>query len=267
MERTYWYKQEPDRALFPDIEWGRPETRQHAGKLLVIGGNVYGFTEVSEAYNRALASGAGACRALMPDAIQKTVGSLFDSVEFCPSTPSGSFAKKSLGTWLDQSAWADGILLAGGFGRNSETNVLIETYLQKYAGPVTLVKDSLAPVLITPETVLNRPETTLVMTLADLQKIYAQTAQTTAITSDMDLLRLIDALHEFSRDIKAFVLTSHRQNLIVAAYGLVSTTRLPSAAPRWRIAAAASAAVWWLQNPSAGFEALTTAQRDTLKRL
>src|SRR5262245_34884782 len=124
MEREYWRKQQPGKLLFPELEWSRPENKAQAGKLLIVGGNQHGFAAPAEAYAVATKTGIGTARVLLPDALQKTVGRILDNGEFAPSTPSGSFSQKALGELLSYSSWADAALLAGDFGRNSETAIL-----------------------------------------------------------------------------------------------------------------------------------------------
>src|SRR5690348_6592497 len=121
MNAAKWYKQTLDKPLFPKLAWSRPETKQTAGKLLIIGGNLHGFAAPAEAFTHAKAAGIGTTKVLLPNALQKTVGTMLETGEYAPSTPSGSFSKAALDTWLDFSTWADGILLAGDIGRNSET--------------------------------------------------------------------------------------------------------------------------------------------------
>ena len=43
MNHDYWHKQTSSKPLFPELIWSRPENRQLAGKLLIIGGNLHGF--------------------------------------------------------------------------------------------------------------------------------------------------------------------------------------------------------------------------------
>src|SRR5882757_7834828 len=120
MEQTYWHKQAIDKPLFPELLWSRPENKSFAGKLLIIGGNAHGFAAPAEAYVAAEKAGIGTTRILLPDSLQKTVGKLFAPAEFATSNPSGGFAQTSLAEALALSDWADGILVAGDTGRNSE---------------------------------------------------------------------------------------------------------------------------------------------------
>jgi hypothetical protein len=82
-------------------------------------------------------------RVLLPSATKKLVSQVFPEAEFAPSTPSGSFAREALGQLLDSADWADGVLLAGDFGRNSETAILLESFAQKYKGQLTVAQDGI----------------------------------------------------------------------------------------------------------------------------
>jgi NAD(P)H-hydrate repair Nnr-like enzyme with NAD(P)H-hydrate dehydratase domain len=96
MENTNWFKQTPDKPLFADLLWSKPENRLHAGKLLIIGGNKHLVAAPGVAYSAAQKAGIGACRVILPDSTKRMVGKVFPEAEFAPSTPSGSFARESL---------------------------------------------------------------------------------------------------------------------------------------------------------------------------
>lgn len=256
MDRTYWQKQTPERPLFPDLLWSRPENKRQAGKLLIIGGNAHGFAAPAEAYAAAEKSGVGTARVLLPDSLQKTVGQAFAAGEFAPSTPSGSFSRRALAELLELAGWADGVLLAGDFGHNSETAVLLEKFIQDYAGRLVLSQDAVDYFTSVSEPVLKRPQTLLATDFTQLQKLAKNSASPQAFTSDMGLLRLVEAMHGFTTHNAAHITMDHQENLIVSVDGQVSTTK---AKPASIIAVAAGAAVWWLQNPGKPFEALTAS--------
>lgn len=260
MQLEYWHKQEPGRLLFPELEWSRPENRQFAGKLLIVGGNLYGFAAPAEGYSLAVKEGIGTARVLLPSAIQKVVGPFIENGEFAPSTPSGSFSQRALTELLDWCRWADGVLYAGDLGRNSETAILIESFLRKCELPAVLTKDAVDYVISSPLSALERPNTTLVLSFSQLQRLGIASKFASPVTFSMDLLRLVDWLHDFTAHFAPNIIVRHLNILFVAVNGEVSTTKLPDDAPRvWRLNAAARAAVWWIQNPSKTFEALTTA--------
>jgi hypothetical protein len=196
----------------------------------------------------------------LPDSTKATVGALLENVEFAPSTPSGSFSQHALAELTDHANWADGVLVAGDLGRNSETAILLEKFLDKFTGRVTLTKDAAGYVIASPKSALERPNTLLVLTIADMQKLFIKLSQNTAITYDMGLVKLVEALHDFTVSTKLSVVVKHAGQLIVAVNGQVSTTPTESNNEEaWRVKVAAHAAVWWLQNPSKPFEAITTS--------
>ena len=258
----YWYRQTAAEPLFPDLQWSRPENRQFAGKLLIVGGNVHGFAAAAEAYGVAEQAGIGTTRVLLPDVLRKTVGRIFPAAEYAPSTPSGSFGQRALGELLPLGAWADGVLLAGDLGRNSETAILLERFVTTYSGQVTMTRDAADYFTSSPRLILERPGTLLVISFAQLQKLALEAKYPTAFTFDMDLLRLIDQLHDFSLLYPLALIVRHLDNLIVAVGGEVSTTKVPTEQLVWRLRTAARASVWWLQQPTKGFAALSTAVID-----
>jgi hypothetical protein len=255
----YWVKQTAGQPLYPELLWSRPENKARAGKLLIAGGNAHGFAAAGTAYGEAGKAGIGTARVLLPDSLQKTVGRVFEAGEFAPSTPSGSFGRRALAELLEMGAWADAVLLAGDFGRNSETAILLEQFLTKYSGQLVLTKDAVDYFTKAPLPLLTRPDTLLVISFAQMQKIASNSQFIPAFTFDMDFLQLIDTLHVFTRQHQPAVIVKHLQTIFVAANGQVSTTKLPEDIDIWRVKVAAHAAVWWLQNPSKTFEALTTA--------
>lgn len=260
--QEYWHKQIAGEPLYPDLLWSRPENRAHAGKLFIAGGNAHGFAAPAEAYQAAVKAGVGTGRVLLPDKLQKTVGRVFEAGEFAPSTLSGSFARKSLAEMLDGAMWADGTLLAGDFGRNSETAVMLEQFTQKYTGQLSITQDAADYFIKSPGKLLDRQNTVMVISFAQLQKIAASAAFTTAFTYEMDLLRLVEALHEFTLRFNLEIVTKRGENIFVASGGDVSTTKLDNEIKVWRVRAASFISVWRFQNSGKSFEAMTTAISD-----
>lgn len=255
----YWVKQTKDQPLFPDLLWSRPENKAHAGKLLIVGGNLHGFSAPASAYQASLKAGIGSVRVLLPDSLRKTVGKVLDVGEYAPSTPSGSFSQKALAELLEHSAWADGVLLAGDFGRNSETALLIEKLMQKYSGQLTIVQDSLELISISPAGFPARQNTCVVATIAQLQRILTSCKWPQAITMDMPLGQLVNVLRDFTIEYPLTVVTKQNEMILVACAGQISSTKTDTGLDSWRIATAASASVWWLQNPEKPFESITSS--------
>lgn len=259
---TYWHKQQ-DKPLFPDLLWSRPENRAHAGKLLIIGGHAYNLNAPAAAYTAALAEGAGAIRTILPDKVKAQLKALHRDnldMEFAPSTPSGSFAAQSLTDMIDASLWADGVLLAGDLGKNSETAVTLEKFVSKTALPLVLTKDAADYFTESPDSLVQRGNLCLVVSIAQLQKLATSLKFRTPITYDMNLATFVEALHDLTETFGIHIIVKHHDTLFVAAKGKISTTGHPAAIDiPWRVTTAAACAVWWMQNPNKPFEALTTA--------
>ncbi len=263
MERDYWLRQEPGKPLYGELAWSRPENRQQAGKLLIVGGNLYGFAAAAEGYSQAVKAGVGTARVLLPNAIQKLVGSVIAHGEFAPSTPSGSFSQKALDELLFQSSWADATLFAGDLGRNSETAILLEKFLQKSSQPAVFTKDAVDYITAAPKTALIRPDTLLVLSLSQLQRLAVAARHPKAVTFSMDLLHLVEWLHDFTTAHALFIVVKHHQTILTAVEGRVSTTQLHTDQPIWQVQTAAQTAVWWVQNPGKPFEGITAALAQT----
>jgi len=255
--QDYWLKQ-TNKPLFPELEWSRPENKLQAGKLLIIGGNAAGFALPAESYTAATKAGVGSVRVLLPESLRRSMGKLFPEAEFAPSTPSGSFANQALAELLGASIWADGVLLPGDISRNSETTVLFESFLEKYQGQVTLTKDTTDIFCDQPIALLHRSDTLLVLAMGQLRRLGSAARFPRAFTSDMGLVQLVEALHEFMKRFPLYIITRHQDHYVVAVNGRVSTTSLKDEQPVWRTTIAGKASVWWLQNPTKPFEALTT---------
>ena len=95
MDMKFWQKQEPGKPLFPDVEWNKPERRDQAGKLGIIGGNKLGFLAVAESYQEALKAGVGEARVLLPDALKKNVPAEYDRRVIRANKPIGQSGKRS----------------------------------------------------------------------------------------------------------------------------------------------------------------------------
>lgn len=256
MDHTYWLKQENE-PLFPEILWSRPETKHGAGKLAIIGGNSHGFGAPGLAYTTGDAAGAGVIRVMLPDAVRKVVGALLPDADFAPSNPSGSFARNALAELLALAGWSDTALLAGDFGRNSETAILLESFVQKYTGLLTVTQDAIDYFKETPLELVDREQTLIVLSLAQLQKYFINTPTIMPITTTMTTLQLVEALHTYTSEHPAGIITQHNDLIFVAHSGQVCTMKHNEKI--WRVATSARASVFWLQNPNKPFEAIVSS--------
>jgi ADP-dependent NAD(P)H-hydrate dehydratase / NAD(P)H-hydrate epimerase len=248
-----WLRQTPDKPLFPNVLWSRPENKRYAGKLLVIGGHQQSFNEVSAVYSAALKAGIGTVRIILPDSLQKMLIKLFPEAEYAASTPIGSFSRQALGTLLDAAEWADGVLLAGDLGHNSETAILLESFIEKYDGLLALAGDSLDYFLTRPVKLTSRKNTLIIAKLSQLQKLAAPAL----IQQKADLVQLLEQISDWTNQTGLAVVTIHSDKAIIAHKQQIATTPLKLVAPDAVLAAYAT--VWWLQQPEKPFEAVTSA--------
>lgn len=179
-------------------------------------------------------------------------------IEYTPSTLSGSFSKEALAQILGNAKWADGVLLAGDFGRNSETAILLEKILDKYDGQVMVAQDGLDYFLAKNSPLIYRPNTSSVINLGKLQKLAKNNRPATPVMHSMMLADLVQLLHDWTSGNPGQIITKHADNFIVAGAGQVSTIPVPEES-NWQIELAAYASVWWLQQPQKPFEAITSA--------
>jgi hypothetical protein len=252
-----WLHKQGNEPLFKDLLWDKPETKQQAGKLLIIGGNVHSFAAPANAYVVAERAGIGTAKVLLPQALQKVVGQIIENGEFAPSNKSGSFAKNALAEWLSLASWSDGVLLAGDFGRNSETAIILEQFISRCSQHITITQDGLDYFTADPEKLLQS-NATCVTSFAQLQKLATNSRFTTAFTYTMTVNQMTEALHIFTSIHPVTIALLHSGVFYVAKDGDVSTTKDTKDEPVWRIKTAATLSVWELQHPTKAFAALTT---------
>lgn len=261
---TLWQKQSSTKPLFEDLLWSRPEQKSQAGKLLIVGGNSHAIAAPGEAFMLANAAGAGEVKVVMPDKTRKLIaGKLPLGIELAPSTPSGSFSKDALAPLQAYCAWADATLFAGDIGRNSETAIVLEQLASKMPGLQIYTRDAADYFTQNALPLLDRDNTLLVLSLAQLQKFAANAKYPQPITFTMGLVQLCNELSVLTSSHKAHIITQYFETIIVAVNGKIVTTTLPTEPEKWRLKTATTASVWWLQNMAKPLESLATSITQT----
>jgi NAD(P)H-hydrate repair Nnr-like enzyme with NAD(P)H-hydrate dehydratase domain len=255
----YWRKQTAEKPLFPDIEWSKPEQRSQAGRLGIIGGNKLGFAGVAESYGVALNSGIGDVRVLLPDVLRKTIPPVITDTIFGATNPSGGLAAGARAEMHALGQWASEILLIGDAGRNSETAILYENFLQDYSGPLTITRDAIDLIKNGSATIVERPQTLLVMSFAQLQKLFQNVYYPKVITFSMQLTSLVEALHKFTTTYPIGIAVLHKDYIVVAEAGEITTTEWQNPMAIWRGTVATKAASYWLWNPQSLLAAVTAS--------
>lgn len=254
----YWQKQSPTKPLFPDIEWNKPEQRALAGKLAIIGGNKLGFVAIRDAYEVAQGLGAGQIRAILPDVLKKTVPTSVSDAMFLPSNTSGGFSREALGEFQAACEWADLCLLVGDAGRNSETAMAFERLLDS-STPTVITRDAVDLVMQTMSTLVNRDNTVLVVSFAQLQKIFQTVYYPKILSFSMQLLQLVEALHKFTITYPVTIVTFHQSQLIVAHGGNVVSQDFDQPMAIWRGVTAAKVSTYLLWSQKKPLEAISTS--------
>lgn len=255
---SYWRKQSSTKPLFPEIEWNKPEQRSYAGKLAVIGGNKLGFVAIRDAYEVATELGAGQVRAVLPDALKRTIPPSVTDAIFVPSNPSGGFSREALPEFQAACAWADLCLLIGDAGRNSETAMSFEALLESDSR-VVITRDAVDLLMPAMGRFVDRENTTLVISFAQLQKIFQSVYYPKIISFSMQLLQVVETLHKFTITYPVTIVTFHQNQLILARDGQVITQEFDQPMAIWRGITATRAATYLLWNPTKPLEAIAAS--------
>ena len=243
MSDSYWAKQEPGRALFPDIAWNKPERK--SGRLLIVGGASTSFAAVVKSFSTATTAGAGEVKVALPDALASRLPGFAEGV-FLPSNESGGLASSGYKGLLGAIDWADVVLLIGDSALNSETAALFEKSLQAPAKPVVVTRDALYLFLADAETLARRDATIVAGSFAQIQKLFSKVYYPKVLTFSMNLSNLVEALHKFTITYPTQVVTIHQGSLIAAQGGEVVTQKFDDQFALIDGSLATQAAVWLL---------------------
>lgn len=256
---SYWHIQTLGKPLYPDAEWHKPERRDQAGKLGIIGGNTLSFIAVAEAHRTALDTGAGQVRAVLPSGLRKLVPPTITDILYGQTTSSGGLANDATPELHALGDWANGLLMIGDAGRNSETAAIYEHIVTTYDGPLTITRDAIDLLKNTNATLVEREQTTIVASFAQLQKLLQSVYYPRVLTYAMQLAQLVDTLHKFTVTYPCTVVTLHKDTLLIAHSGEVITQEWTDTMAIWRGTVATRIATHWLWQPSNPLQAIATS--------
>ena len=238
----YWHKQTKNNPKYPGAEWEKPERKDLAGKLLIVGGCQSGFRSVVEAYNMAQQNDIGEVKVVIPESLRKITKDL-PNVFYAPANGTGSFSLGSADILLNLAQWADGVLLCGDYGRNSETAIVLSSLARSYKGLLTITKDAIDILNSEIINLMNRPDTTLVCNYGQLQKITKSLQDPRAFLHSDSLVQVVEHLHEITISHCANIITKHIEYLITASNGEVTTNERSDLNDLWSLEIASRAAV------------------------
>jgi hypothetical protein len=248
----YWRRQESNQPLFPDVLWSKPERRDTAGKLAIVGGNTHGFAAVAAAYQTALATGVGECQVILPDVLKSKLPTAMTDAIFAATNPSGGFANEALVELNAAIGWANLVLFIGDNGQNSETAGLLETFLSKNPeAPVVITRDAVDLIKNAAEAVLNRAPTHLVVSFSQLQKLFRAVYYPRVLTFSQGVKQVAETLHKFTITYPVTITLWHGNHLFVARGGEVVTQAFDQPMRIWSGEIATREAVWqiWSVDP------------------
>jgi NAD(P)H-hydrate repair Nnr-like enzyme with NAD(P)H-hydrate dehydratase domain len=259
MQFEYWQRQSLGQPLFPDIEWNRPEQKTQAGRLAIIGGNKLGFAAAATAYDEADKLGAGQIRAVLPDGLKKVIPPTILGTVYVPMTSSGGISKECIPELIAAAQWADVTLLIGDNGRNSETAIGLEALIHQTDRPLVITRDAVDSLKSVAMDIVNRDKTTLVVSFAQLQKLFQAVYYPKILSFSMQLMQLVEALHKFTITYPVTIVTFHQTQLIIARGGHIVTQEFDQPMMIWRGTTATRAACYLMWNPSKPLEAIAAS--------
>jgi hypothetical protein len=251
----FWKKQGL-KPLFGEIDTERPDQKRFAGKLLIIGGNKGAFFAVANAMNEAHQMRVGEVRAIMPSSLKNQVPST-PEVYFAEAEKSGAFGRNALNDLLIQAEWAEAIVLIGDMGKNAETTMVFAEFMKHCDKPLFVTRDAVDAV--TPDVmnwaVAREGETSLLLTMPQLQKLLRTLYYPKVITLSMPTNQLIETLHKFTVSYELSIATFHNNQIIVAQHGEVVSEEIRDTSwtpiTLWSGALSIHEAVLRLWNPNA----------------
>jgi hypothetical protein len=149
--------------------------------------------------------------------------------------------------------------LIGDAGRNSETAIVYEQLLNAFPEKLCLITRDAADLIKSswPE-LLQREKIVLIVTFAQLQKLFQSVYYPRTMLFSMQLTSLVEALHKFTITYPAAIVVFHNNQLLVAQSGQVSSTPWEEPMLIWRGSVAARAAVYCIQHKQL-FQAITAS--------
>ncbi|MFV0485168.1 MAG: hypothetical protein ACK5MU_03005 [Candidatus Saccharimonadales bacterium] len=257
----YWQVQGKT-PLFSSVDTERPEQKQFAGRLLIIGGHSGAFFSVASLTEKLIKLGVGTVRTILPDSLKSKIPATPETI-FAPSSASGGFGKAALPHLLAAADHADYILVIGDLGKNAETATTLTELLKMTAKPTLLTRDAIDLGTTDAPAWIMKSNLTILATLPQVQKLFRAVYYPKVVTLSMPMNQLVETLHKFTLSYPATILTYHQNQIIQAHQGDIITTALADTAyspiTLWSGDLAAHVAKLQLWNPAKLAEAAATA--------
>lgn len=251
---NYWQQQDK-KPIFTDIMWSKPE--QKTGSLLIIGGNQFSFLAVANAYQIAN-DVVKTTTLILPDKLKKSTGLITDAV-FVDSNPSGSLAKSSLNIINNTFEQSDAILMIGDAGKNAETAILYQDLIKTQNDKSLIIARDAVDLALDMAEPLLKTNVTLVLTFAQLQKLFRTIYYPIILTHSMQGNKLVEALHKFTLTYQINLVVFFQNQLLIAKNGQVITQPFDDLKQFIQGNVATQIAIWQIWFPNSHIEAIACA--------
>jgi NAD(P)H-hydrate repair Nnr-like enzyme with NAD(P)H-hydrate dehydratase domain len=251
------------KPLYEDIIWNKPENKNNAGKILIIGGSQDNFRNVSDIYNYCLKARAGTIKIVLPNTLQKN---LFDpnlDQIFLASTKSGSFSSIGLAEMLDLANWSDITILAGNFSKSSETELLMQNFLNKCPSAICIVDDALEIATPVSNDLNEKKNRLLIGSFSQLQKALLKIYPEQILKVSRSIVEQLTSIEQIKNKLNLSIISYDLSNFIVISENKISLTKYPNLT-NWKNMLAAFGSTYFIHNQETLFKGLTSAVADGL---
>ena len=263
MASLNWQKQTLDSPLYEDIIWAKPENKRLSGRFLIVGGNTHEFASSAQIFESLKKAGGNNIFLALPDVLKKIINNLDLSVSYLPSNPSGSIALNAVAELIDLDKDSDIVILAQDLGKNSETTLCMDHFLNKNESLICLTSENID--LIENIDNLNYKKMLLVTNFSDLQKLLIKKFNVLIKSSDEYFVTL-NKLHDFNVKVPLNLICIHEENIIVVAEEKISTTNIAIQPQALIEKLSAFGSFYLVNNQSRIYQALTSAVFEVLAK-
>ncbi len=250
----YWQRQNINQPLFPDLFWDQPISQISANNFCLIGGSSTDFKQISLAYDLLQQKKYHQLYVILPNSLRKIFQEQQSNLIFGPSNQSGAFSLETFSLIEDLSLDSDVLSMIGGFTTNSETIILIE----KIINDINKIK------VISHDAIIDNfqpNQTVVIVQFKNLQKLLRNFHYHQAITSSMELTKIIQIIDHFCQQFKLALITEFNQNLIAFYDGKISLTEAKNI-ENWETNLNILSSYYLASNYNKIFESITCAVYD-----
>jgi hypothetical protein len=158
--------------------------------------------------------------------------------------------------------WADGILLVGDSGQNSETAILYDKLLDATDAWATITRDAVELLYTSAEKLANRPHTNLVMNFPQVQKLFSKVYYPKILTFSMQFMSFVEAARKFTITYPVTLTVLFGSKIIVAHGGQVVSQDFSDQTALINGQLAARAAAYLLWSPKKPLPAIATSWQN-----